>query len=133
MVTLIPIAKEIEKSSKASQKSEDSSTEDTQNTEIKKTDDSAKKISVSKINRILSDAKDAAITFYQTAQRFSLLDASVKTPASSDKQFALFKNKVKILIQIHNEMLLQKSEVDVTTPKNGGKKWHNGLKKKISG
>ena len=99
---LIPIAKEIEKSSKASQKSEDSSTEDTQKTEIKKTDDSAKKISVSKINRILSDAKDAAITFYQTAQRFSLLDASVKTPASSDKQFALFKNKVKLLIQIHN-------------------------------
>ena len=116
---LIPIAKEIEKSSKASQKSEDSSTEDAQKTEIKKTEDSAKKISLSKINRILSDAKDAAITFYQTAQRFSLLDASVKTPASSDKQFALFKNKVKILIQIHNEMLLQKSEADVTTQKNG--------------
>ena len=125
---LIPIAKEIEKSSKASQKSEDSSTEDAQKTEIKKTDDSAKKISVSKINRILSDAKNAAITFYQTAQRFSLLDASVKTPASSDKQFALFKNKVKLLIQIHNEMLLQKSEADVTTPKNDGKNKSDCLK-----
>ncbi|MCQ2576423.1 MAG: alpha-amylase family glycosyl hydrolase [Treponema sp.] len=60
------------------------------------------KADIKKINKILADAKEAALTFYKTAERFALLDASVKKPAAPEKQFALYKARIKKLVTMHN-------------------------------
>ena len=60
------------------------------------------KVDIKKINTILKDAQDSALKFYKTAERFSRMDAGIKKPASPEKQYALFKTRVKKLAAIHN-------------------------------
>jgi len=60
------------------------------------------KVDIKKINRILTDSKESALAFYKTAERFALLDASVKAPKTAEKQYALFKKRIKFLAAIHN-------------------------------
>ncbi len=86
------------------------STNDTNNSTDATSSLSTSKISWTKINKIITNAKDSAIKFYETAKRFSLEDASIKTPAEPEKQFAFFKNSIKQLVELHNAQPLPSPE-----------------------
>lgn len=112
---LLPISKEFEKATeKIEDKTEILKQNDakTQNCDLNKTKENIcknteekqeqNKISLAKINKILAKSKESAIKFYKTAQRFSLEDATVKTPAEPEKQFNIFKSRIKQLVELHN-------------------------------
>lgn len=120
---LIPIAKEFEKTAEKvevaakNSKENDAKTENSDSNSEKsekniakveaKIKNEPKKISLAKINAVIAKSKESAINFYKTAQRFSLEDASVKTPANPEKQFAVFKKIVKRLVEIRNAQLFE--------------------------
>ena len=57
------------------------------------------------INKIFAQAEKSGLAFYKTAQRFSNLDSSITKLSSPEKQFALYKNRVKKLVKLHNSKM----------------------------
>ena len=66
------------------------------------------KVNIKKINAILDDAEEAALAFYKKAAEFA--KDSHKKIAAPEKQFALYKARVKKLAEIHNLKEVKKPE-----------------------
>ena len=66
------------------------------------------KVNIKKINAILDDAEEAALAFYKKAAEFA--KDSHKKIAAPEKQFALYKARVKKLAEIHNSKEVKKPE-----------------------
>jgi len=60
------------------------------------------KVDIKKVNLILKEAEESGIKFYKTAERFSRMNASAGKVAAPEKQYALYKARVKKLVEIHN-------------------------------
>ena len=60
------------------------------------------KVDIKKINAILQDGEDSALAFYKTAEIFAKKEELKKAPVSPEKQFALYKSRIKQLVEIHN-------------------------------
>lgn len=98
--TFVPLVKELENSQKADEKTE--STEEKVSSKKTKASAKNKKIDIKLVNTILADAKEEAITFFKTAERFALLDAKTSSLASAEKQYTLVRNRIKKVIEILN-------------------------------
>ncbi|MCQ2592609.1 MAG: alpha-amylase family glycosyl hydrolase [Treponema sp.] len=105
---LLPIVEEFTAATKSEQLTKEISAEVLAKKE--KTVKKDNKVSLKKINAILTAAETSALNFYKTAERFSLIDASIKKPKSPEKQFALYKSRVKKLVAIHNAKEPEKPE-----------------------
>ncbi len=102
---LIPVIKEFagEEKPAAKETVETPSAEKASKAKTKKTAaPKPHKVSTAKLNKILMAAEEEALDFYKTAERFALTDASIKKTAAPEKQFALYKARVKKLAAIHN-------------------------------
>ena len=62
----------------------------------------AHKVDVKKINKILVDSEEAGIAFYKVAQKFAVAEDKTIKLVSPEKQFALFKARIKKCMAIHN-------------------------------
>lgn len=131
--SLLPIVEEFSKANenkseddeKVKKSSQNIKTEKIEKTVSKVVEKSEKeknhKVDAKKINAILDDSKEDAILFYETAQKFAETSSPKIKISSSEKQFALYKNRIKKIIKIHNEQKiktpkdLQKSLAKATT------------------
>lgn len=62
----------------------------------------AHKVDVKKINKILVDSEESGIAFYKVAQKFAVAEDKKIKLVSPEKQFALFKARIKKCMAIHN-------------------------------
>ena len=100
--SLIPIVKEF--SGKKENQNQTSNTKENKKSKgkSKKETDS---VELKVINKIFAQAEKSGLAFYKTAQRFSNLDSSITKLSSPEKQFALYKNRVKKLVKLHNSKM----------------------------
>ena len=100
--SLIPIVKEFSvKKEKQNQTSNTKENKKSKGKSKKETDSVELKV----INKIFAQAEKSGLAFYKTAQRFSNLDSSSTKLSSPEKQFALYKNRVKKLVKLHNSKM----------------------------
>lgn len=104
--SLLPILEEFSKvceknDDKVSTKSDKNTTE----TILKKSSKEEQKnhkIDVKIINKILEDSEEDAIEFYKTAQKFAEEKSEKLKILTPEKQFELYKSRIKKLVAIHN-------------------------------
>ena len=100
--SLIPIVKEFSvKKENQNQTSNNKENKKSKGKSKKETDSVELKV----INKIFAQAEKSGLAFYKTAQRFSNLDSSITKLSSPEKQFALYKNRVKKLVKLHNSKM----------------------------
>ncbi len=64
----------------------------------------SEKIKLTDLTKILDDCKESGLKFYKTAIDFALrLEKSPAKKFTAEKEFDLFKNRIKNLVKIHNE------------------------------
>lgn len=121
--SLVPILEEFskndEKDDKIAEKTEKTATEK----ELKKSSkEENHTVDIKIINKILEDSEESAIEFYKIAQKFAEEKSEKIKILSPEKQFELYKSRIKKIITIHNLPIpktpkdLQKTLEKLTNP-----------------